>query len=264
MTITDAEVRAWCREQGIEVPARGKLNPSFHAQWREAHPDEPGDEQLVDDELGDEQLVDDAGDERPPALRLVAGEQPAAETPPRSPRPARFNLFQRAAAASRSRGPKRRVSLETVCARGWSLLAAAAAQTGRGPTARVLAMQAPVAGVILEESLKGTVADRILQPLARASQTGSKVGALLGPPVLVSLLDRKPELAPQVLPLLHLTLREWVMVAGPAMKAQEKRQAKAMEALGLDEGESLDAMIEGMIEAIFGGDEEPAGEHVAA
>lgn len=259
---TDAEVRSWARGEGIEVPPRGKLNPSFHEQWREAHPDEPDVDEQLDEQLVDEQLDDDAG-ERAPVLRVV-DEQPTAERPPKSPRPPKFSLFKRAAAASRSRAPKRRVSLETVCAGGWSILSAAAAQAGRGPTARVLAMQAPVAGVILEESLKGTIADRVLQPLARASATGSKVGALLGPPVLVSLLTQKPELAPQVLPVLRLALRQWVMVAGPAMKAQEKRQARAMEALGLEETDSLDAMIEGMIEAIFEADDEPAGAEYAA
>lgn len=257
---TDADVRAWCREQGIEVPPRGKLNPSFHEQWREAHTGEDLDEQLVD-----EQPVDDEdSDERAPVLQLVGDEQPAEERPPRSPRPPRFSLFKRAAVASRARGPKRRVSLESTCATGWSILSAVAAQAGQGPTSRVLGMQAPVAGVILEESLKGTMADRILQPLARATQTGSKVGALLGPPVLVTLLDRKPDLAPQVLPVLRLALKQWVLVAGPAMRAQERKQAKAMEALGLDGQDSLDQMIEAMVEAIFVGDDEPDGAEYAA
>lgn len=260
---TDATVREWCREQGIEVPERGKLNRRFHDQYREAHPGE----QLGDDQ-DDEQLGDDQ-DEQAPALRLVDDEQlgDTGETTPRIVRPKKpFNLFQRAAAASRTKAPKRRVSLETTCAAGWSILASAAAQAGQGPTSRVLAMQAPVAGVILEESLKGTLADKVLQPLARATATGSKVGALLGPPVLVSLLDRKPELAPQLIPMLRLALKQWVMTAGPAMKAAEKRQQKAMEALGLDEPDSLDQMIEGMIEAIFVGPdvEQPAAEHAAA
>lgn len=258
---TDAEVRTWAREQGIEVPARGKLNPSFHEQWRGAHPE------LDDEQLDDEQLVDDErqehDDERAPVLRVV--EEPTGETPPRSPRPPKFSLFKRAAAASHSKAPKRRVSLETVCAGGWSILAAAAAQAGHGPTSRVLAMQSPVAGVILEESLKGSVADRILQPLARSAATGSKVGALLGPPVLVSLLSAKPELAPQVLPVLRLALRQWVLVAGPALKAQERKHAKAMEALGIEEDGSLELMIETMIEGIFAGDDdEPAGAEYAA
>lgn len=261
---TDAEVRTWCREQGIDVPQRGKLNPSFHEQWRDAHPNAEPD--AVDGQLalGDEQLVD----EQPPALRVV--DEPGAETgetPPRSPRAGRrLSLFGRAAAA-KSKGPRRRVSLESTCAAGWSILSAAAAQAGQTPTARVLAMQAPVAGVILEDSLKGTLADKILQPLARVQATGSKVGALLAPPLLVTLLDRKPHLAPQLLPVLRLALREWVMVAGPAMKAQEKKQARAMEALGLEGDDGLDALVDGMVEGIFGegvDDEQPADERAVA
>lgn len=249
MTTTDATVRTWCREQGIEVPERGKLNARFHEQYRDAHPDE------VDDDQDDEQLLDDAG-EQTPALRLVDEQQldDTGETPPRISRPKKgpMSLFRRATAAGKAKGgSRRRVSLESTLSAGWAILASAAAQAGQGPTSRVLAMQAPVAGVILEDSLKGTVADRVLQPIARATATGSKVGALLGPPVLVSLLDRQPHLAPQVLPLLRLALREWVMTAGPAMKAAQKKKERAMEALGLDEGTSLDAMIEDMIQGIF-------------
>ena len=32
-----AEVRAWARAQGIEVPARGRLRPQVHQAWRDAH-----------------------------------------------------------------------------------------------------------------------------------------------------------------------------------------------------------------------------------
>lgn len=257
---TDATVRAWCREQGIEVPERGKLNPRFHEQYREAHPDD------TDDPGVGEQPEDDA-DETPAQLRLVDdGPDDTGETAPRFQRPGRGSaLWHRAKSAARSKGAKKRVSLETTCAGAWSVLAAAAAQSGRGPTSRVLAMQAPVAGVILEEELKGTVVDKILQPLARTAATGSRVGALLGPPVLVTLLDQKPHLAPQILPVLRLALRQWVVVAGPALKAQERKQQRAMEALGLNEGDSLDELIESMIEGIFGADEEePAAEHAAA
>lgn len=244
---TDATVRAWCREQGIEVPSRGKLSSALREQYAEAHGE------LLDDDDQGEQLDDDQDDdggERAPVLSLV--EAPAPETPPRSPRPRKLTgLFSRAAARRPRSGPKRRVSLESTLAGGWSILAAAAAQTGRGPTGRVLAMQAPVAGVILEDALKGTLADRVLQPLARSAQSASKVGALLGPPVLVTLLDMHPEWAPQILPILHTTMRQWVLVAGPALKAQEKKAAKAMEALGVEDDTSLDQMINAMIEAIF-------------
>lgn len=33
-----AEVRAWARSRGIEVPGRGRLRPEVHEAWRAAHP----------------------------------------------------------------------------------------------------------------------------------------------------------------------------------------------------------------------------------
>jgi Lsr2 protein len=32
-----AEVRAWARANGIEVPDRGRLRPEVHRAWRDAH-----------------------------------------------------------------------------------------------------------------------------------------------------------------------------------------------------------------------------------
>jgi hypothetical protein len=37
----------------------------------------------------------------------------------------------------------------------------------------------------MEDVIKGTFADRVLQPIARAEEKGRKVAALAGPPVLV-------------------------------------------------------------------------------
>jgi hypothetical protein len=32
-----AEVRAWARDKGMEVPQRGRLKPEVHEAWRAAH-----------------------------------------------------------------------------------------------------------------------------------------------------------------------------------------------------------------------------------
>lgn len=220
----------------MEVPARGKLNPSFHGQYADAHPD---DDDVVDGQVVD---VDDA-----PA---AAAELDTGETPPRRP-PGATGGLRGLMKKKIGGGRARRVSLEQVCASGWMVLASLAGQSGMTPTGRVLTMQAPVAGVILEDALKGTIADKVLQPLARSAAKGSEVSALLGPPVLVSILHTRPQLAPQLLPVLRMTLRQWVMVAGPAMKAAQKREAKAIADLGLDEDTDLNAMIDGMLETFF-------------
>jgi hypothetical protein len=107
------------------------------------------------------------------------------------------------------------------------------------PVANVLALQSPVAGKILEDVVKNTAADTILQPFARMAK-GSQVGlALLGPPILVGVACAKPETQPIVEPLLREALKSWLTVAGPKMieKAEEERQFQE------EYGNTIDEMI---------------------
>jgi hypothetical protein len=239
MTTTDADVRAWGRDQGIEMPTRGKLAPAWHEQFREAHPE------LADD---DEPETGDAG-EQLPALASPADDDDTGETRPRDPRGApRFGRTKR---APKAKTPRRRVSLEGFAAAGWAGLAGLTMHAGLGPTGRVLAMQAPVAGVIVEDSIKGTLADKVLQPIARAADSGGNLAALLGPPVLVTLMTMQPDLTPRLLPVLRMCLKQWLMTAGPALKKQQQKESRAAEALGLDPADDLSSTIDGMLQAIF-------------
>lgn len=232
---TDADVRAWGRDQGIEMPPRGKLAPTWHEQFRAAHPE------LDDDDAGDAP-PEDTG-ETPPALPPAA--EDTGETRPRDPRPRRFALKKKPAGR-----PRRRVSLEGFASAGWAALAGITAQSGLTPTSRVLALQAPVAGVIVEDALKGSMADRLLQPIARAADRGGSAAALLGPPVLVTALSMHPELAPRLVPVLRMCLRQWLMVAGPAMKRQQAKEEKAAESMGIAAGE-VDSLVDTWINEIF-------------
>src|SRR5690349_22518757 len=119
---TDATIRAWARDEGMEVPARGRLAPTWREQYLQAHPDEVDEEPDGDEPEG----------EQAPALPAAA-ELETGETPPRSPRPAKLLSFRRKKAGGR---PPRRISLESVCAGAWSVLSAAAAQGGLTPTSR--------------------------------------------------------------------------------------------------------------------------------
>lgn len=248
---TDAEIREWARGEGIEVPARGRLAPTFRERYDQAHP--------VDDDQAPGQLSADdmAVDDQAPAEQrptLPAGLAPAGDgTPekaPTSPHRPRLTLL---GGGRRQRAPKpaarsrRRVSLESTAAGAWELLASAAARSGLTPTARVLGMQAPVAGVILEDALRGTVVDRVLQPLARMGDKGGSVVALLAPPVLVSVATMYPQRAEEILPMLRACLRQWALVAGPAIKEREKRERKAAEALELPDGQTVDDLVDSWI-----------------
>lgn len=137
-----------------------------------------------------------------------------------------------------------RTSVESLISSVWGIGArVVAAVPNAWPVANVLALQSPVAGKILEDVVKNTAADTILQPFARLAQ-GSQVGmALLGPPVLVGLACARPDAQPVIEPLLREALKSWLIVAGPKMIEKAKEEAEFQAEFG--------ETIDGMIKAIF-------------
>lgn len=107
------------------------------------------------------------------------------------------------------------------------------------PVANVLKAQAPVAGMVLEDVVKNTVVDTVLQPLARIGKGGEIALALIGPPILVGLISSKPEIAPVMLPLLKESLRAWLDVAGPKLLEHAEKERKFQE----EYGSSIDELI---------------------
>lgn len=226
----DAEARAILREHGEEPPKRGQLG----ASWRERA------EQLTMHGNGAEPAADllaDDYDQGVTAADFVsaADEPPAAaaeqlEQRPRKPkRPPRRPLLERvrAAGSSGSSGkgkPKKhhpRVRVDGLISRGWAVLGAAAMRID-APVGRCITMQAPVAGLVLEDAVKGTFIDRGLQPIARVEERAEKVASVVLPPVLVAALEIAQQLPePQrkarealILPLLIESLVLGERVAG--------------------------------------------------
>ena len=106
------------------------------------------------------------------------------------------------------------------------------------PTGRMMALQAPLVGGIVEEQLKGTIADQLLQPLARAGAKGEALFSLFGPPAIVAALTLRPEAQPVLLPLLRVAIEGWADIAGPQMtklKAKAERRAKTLDGLSVDD-----------------------------
>ena len=121
----------------------------------------------------------------------------------------------------------KRVSIENIVSSGWALGAMALARQPTAlPVARVLDWQAPVAGVIVEDVAKGTLLDRVLQPLARGGEKAEKAMALAGPPLLVGIITANPSWAPALRPLLKMSMMSWFQLASPAMDKVQKRAAK--------------------------------------
>src|ERR1700733_13675768 len=206
---TVTEMRTWLRDQGHEVPERGRLTADWKQLYDTAHPAGPSG---TDDPDWDLQDTEDEtlGGETEPDVPMQ---------PERPPRTARSGRRERRSAQTRSdrlvgkllggtpkdkdakakAKPKtrhRRVSVDHLVGRAWEGLARFTAPVSL-PVSRCLQVQSPVAGMILEEIIAGTMADRILQPVARAEEKAEKVLALVGPPVLVLALEQAALLPPE-------------------------------------------------------------------
>lgn len=240
--MSTTNIRDWARENGVEVNARGPVNKAVVELYENEHgPAMP-------------EVVYDA-DTVPDEPAFTAGET--------IPQVKRGGLKGKLTTLGKPRTPAqrsgRRQSLEKVGGLVWSGLAQVMGQAGLVPAARMAAMQAPIAGLILEDSLKGTVVDKVAQPVARLVGKGGDLGALFGPIVLVTAIQKNPKMYPQLRPFLEEALWSYVEVAGPAFKKLEERKAKR--AAMLDEGFDMEALIQSLFAPVEGvAQGEPAGE----
>jgi hypothetical protein len=236
------DIRDWAAERGIELAAKGRIPNKVREQY-EADLDGNaggGEEPML--------IVPDDGPEAPPEAPepVPAPAAPVEERKPQKPPRARKSLLQRKPAEGpRKRWP--RVSVENLISSGWALGAMALARNPNAlPVARMLSYQSPIAGVIVDDMVKDTAVDRLLQPLARAGERGEKAVALIGPPLIVGMITAHPEWYPALKPMLKMSLMSWMTISGPAM---EKVQRRAAQAGG--PGEVTDAELESIIAGVF-------------
>lgn len=225
--MADTDIRAWLKDNGHEVPGRGPVPNRLRAVYDEGSP---------------------AFDQDPPASEEVSPSVP--ETAPAST-PA--SAWQRATSKRKeNKGPRRRrVSTENLGASAWSVLGYLTGQAGNAPVARMIQLQAPVAGVIVEEAAKNTPVDRLLQPLARTGEAGKNLGVLFGPPLLVFAMTQQPQLYSALYPMLKLSIVELYRTAAPILKKKQAEQEKLLEDLTDAEGNPID--FDGIIAALFAG-----------
>jgi hypothetical protein len=211
---TLADKRAWLREYTSEdVPSRGRLRPDLVRLYDDAHPDDTPPEDLPDDrdrggwDLSDDEFAADFLNADEEDLEPSVPMQP--ERPPRTARTARAARRAEATPAARTgrlvgsllgggkgkappRGkgkPPPRMSLEKFVTRGYSTLGRMVAPLSQ-PMSRCLQAQAVMAGVIFEDMARHTMADRILQPMARAEDKLDKGFALVAPPLIVLAIEQ--------------------------------------------------------------------------
>jgi|SRR5215472_6311002 len=255
------DIREWARANGWDVADQGRLRSEVRKAY-EARDQDPATE---DDIFVIEPTSEAAAAEVPPVPPAAAASPKQEERPPRpAPLTERGGLLgrKRTPAAGKAKGPKtprRRVSIENIVSSCWGLGAMALARKPEAlPLARVLDMQAPVVGSIGEDKLKGTMIDRVLQPLARAGENGEIVAGVVGPPVCVSVVMRWPDAYPVVKPIMKMCMMTWLEISEPAMKKIEERQARWSEKFG---DYDLDAMCDSFFADIpMSGPESPMEE----
>lgn len=262
----DSEARAVLAAHGIPAPSRGRLRPDLRDQADELAKAGGGPE--YDGGITE---ADFPPDDSPPAelggelggeLGAAPGAEPASgERRPRRVRQAGPGIRGRITGTpppksrSKAKGKKQehpRVPVDGLIERTWEMLARMAMPVSP-PVARCMAFQAPVAGLVLEDAVRGTFIDRGLQPVARAEDRAEKVVALIGPPMIVGALqaaqglpdDQRMMREAILLPMLRETLAMQVRVAGDKIDRVMARNAERGPVY-----EQVDAMIKAIFEPL--------------
>lgn len=249
--MNDSEARKILREHGEEPPKRGQLGPEWKAKATHYADQEAAEiNGRADTGASYDGSVTEAdfppGDLPDPPAEL-AGPGEGEQKPRRVKTKAKARggslsglLRGRQSDGGSSTGPRApRVPVDRLVSRGWEMLAGLAARVDP-PLGRCLDMQAPVAGLILEDVVRGTAVDRVLQPVARAEEKAEKVLALAAPPMIVLGLEAAQALPEDqrrmreaiLLPLLQESLVLWVKIAGDKVDermAREEEEAPARE-----------------------------------
>lgn len=234
MSDDPADIRAVLREHGYEPPARGKLSADWLDKYASIQAGTDGSQVPGDDDPADVTAAS-----YPDPGPLAAGEAMPAENRPRKTAAGRKPLSDRLKAArGGTRGRKRkvkhpRVPVDRLTGVVWEALGRLFTPISP-PTGRCLQLEAPVAGLILEDIVRDTAADRILQPLARAEEKGKKILALAGPPMIVLALEQAQQLDDAqrmareafLIPMLREALVLWGDVAGDKLEEQMARAAE--------------------------------------
>jgi hypothetical protein len=99
------------------------------------------------------------------------------------------------------------------------------------PLGRYMQFQAPVSGEMLDDAVSGTVVDKlVVQPIVKARGRFDLIGAVFGPPALIVAIQRNPERAEVLVPMLRSSIRNALPLMVPAIKKVQAKEAKTLEA----------------------------------
>lgn len=259
--MTDEEARAILRDHGEQPPARGKLAPPWHeaaeaiaaaAVTGAADPPGGSGARTPDGDGGTADATPPLdGETVPPADAERRPTRPRARPRSRGRGGGAAQLRSRLwgdGGRSKARRPARprreRMPVDKLCASIWRGAGKAAAYVSM-PLSRTIDLQAPFAGVVLEDTVRDTFVDTLMQPVARSADKGRNLVGLFGPPMIVMALeaakglpeDQRNMRAAFLLPALEESLMVCHKIAGEraaqvAERAEEDeplRQAVRME-----------------------------------
>lgn len=195
-----SDVREWAREQGYELGGKGRIKQAIRDEYAAAHPDGPG-EPAPDGPAGDDYDGGVTEADFPPGTEAAEpaadrAVEAAAERRPRRVATAKApgrSFSQRIWGGGGAR-PKRpakkhpRISLKGMAEdvfldMAWTF-------QGLPPLEKILYLQAPLAGQVVEDSVRGTAADKVLQPIARADRQFKALEALTAPAWVAAIMLR--------------------------------------------------------------------------
>ena len=185
-----ATVRAVLREHGVDVPDRGVLSADHRAAYERLRQDGGGYDGGVT--AADFSRTDTDDEPGPDMTETTPRGRKATTTKERRSKGAAGvrGLWNKAKATGKTTGKGKGhkwVSTSEVIEDFWGQLAWAARPIP--PLARILACQAPTAGILLEDAARDTLVDRVvLQPVARANERFQAASAMLGPPVFTTMI----------------------------------------------------------------------------
>lgn len=196
MTATTTDVRAWARQNGYDIGGKGRIPSAVQEHYDREH-----DPAGVSSPDGD--YTEPAGPDYDGGVSdldfIAADEPPALEEPQDGPENAVAERRPRKVAKTRAAGKSFRERVwgggkagtrrpakkhPRVSLKGFAedvFLDLAWTFQGLPPMEKVLYLQAPLAGQIVEDTCKGTVADKVLQPVARVDRQFKALEALTAP-----------------------------------------------------------------------------------
>lgn len=191
------DVREWLRAnqdalpEGTEVPGKGRIPAPLQRIYDAAHPEAGGDAQVPSTESDYDLGVTKAD--------FITADEPdeLAERPPKKVRAVRKEqakgLRERIWGGGKGSTARPKKKHPRVSLKGFAedmFLDLAWTFQGLPPMERILYLQAPLAGQVVEDTCKGTVADAILQPVARIDRQFKAFEALTAPVWVAAIMTR--------------------------------------------------------------------------